>query len=173
MSRPRSSSSVPPGGAACFDAVTGLLDRLGVPWAVAGALAAMAYRAEERPTTDVDLLAEPHEGLVAALVDDGFDAHLFEDDGEPYLVRARRGDCLVDILFPVTEYQHGALARAKDHLLTVEDVIVHKLIAWRPRDQADVASILSTGIAVDDGYVTQWSTAWGVEDRWAEARRSS
>jgi hypothetical protein len=171
MSRPRPSSSVPPGGADCFDAVTSLLDRLDMTWAVAGALAAMAYRADERPTTDVDLLAAPDDRLVAALVDEGFDARLFEEDGEPYLVRANRGDCLVDILFPVTEYQRVALARATDHVLSVEDVIVHKLIAWRQRDRADVDSILSTDVAVDESYVEQWAVVWGVQERWAEARR--
>jgi hypothetical protein len=29
--------------------------------------------------------------------------------------------------------------------------LIHKLIAWRPRDQDDVRSILSTGIAFDRG----------------------
>src|SRR6266542_2457824 len=35
----------------------------------------------------------------------------------------------IDILFPETEYQELALTRSVEHVLTVEDVIVHKLIA--------------------------------------------
>ncbi len=69
------------------------------------------------------------------------------DTGEPaHLLLCRRGDVEVDVLLPVVEYQLEALRRSGDaHLLTVEDVIVHKLIAWRPQDQDDIASILRTG----------------------------
>lgn len=38
-----------------------------------------------------------------------------------------------------------ALERAVDHVLTAEDVIIHKLIAWRPRDRDDIAAILDAG----------------------------
>lgn len=48
----------------------------------------------------------------------------------------------VDILLPAVAYQEVALDRAYDHPITAEDVIVHKLIAWRPRDRNDIASIL-------------------------------
>lgn len=48
-----------------------------------------------------------------------------------------------------TEHQRIAVERAVDHVLTVEDVFVHKLIARRPRDQDDINSILSTGLTFD------------------------
>jgi hypothetical protein len=54
-------------------------------------------------------------------------------------------------------------------VLTVEDVLVHKLIAWRARDRDDVRSILWTGLVFDRDYVDHWATEWMVEDRWREA----
>ena len=109
------------------------------------------------------------ERLVPLLVDSGFDVRLLEDDGEPHLIRARRSDGLADLIVATTAYQQLALDRAQDHVLTVEDVFIHKLIAWRPRDQDDIQSILSTGVSYDIDYVNYWASEWGVEDRWREA----
>ncbi|HEY6426594.1 MAG TPA: hypothetical protein VIX84_05125 [Acidimicrobiales bacterium] len=154
----------------CFDAVRSLLETLGIRWALAGAIAAGFYRATQRPTTDVDFLVAWDPQLVARLVGAGFDVRVFEDQGEAHLVRARRMDCLVDLIVTGTDYQERALDRARDHVLTVEDVLIHKLIAWRTRDQNDIRSILSTGGAVDKLYVDRWAAEWGVADRWREAQ---
>jgi hypothetical protein len=167
---PSSSSSNGLERGACSVAVQGLLDRLGISWTLIGAIAATKYRAEYRPTTDVDFLVEPNEGIVPGLVDAGFDVRVLEDEGEPHLIRARRSDGQADLIIAGTPYQTLAIERAVDHVLTVEDVLVHKLIAWRPRDQDDVRSILSTGLAFDDAYVEHWVGEWGVEGRWAEAQ---
>ena len=69
----------------------------------------------------------------------------------------------------IVDYQSVALDRATDHVLTAEDVIVHKLIAWRPRDRNDIASILDTGIELDDEYIRHWASEWDVADRWEQA----
>jgi hypothetical protein len=98
---------------------------------------------------------------------------VLEDEGEPHLIRARRSDGQVDFIVATTEYQRTAIERARDHVLTVEDVFIHKLIAWRSRDQDDINSILSTGLAFDEDYGNYWAREWGVEDRWHEARSLS
>ena len=170
MSRsPSSSSSNEPGSEACSTAVSSLLEELGARWTVIGAVAAGFYRSTQRATTDVDYLVGWDERLVPGLVDAGFDVRLLEDDGEPHLIRARRSDGQADLIVATTEYQQLAIDRAHDHVLTVEDVFIHKLIAWRSRDQDDVRSILSTGVAFDRAYVDRWAAAWGVEDRWRAA----
>jgi hypothetical protein len=127
-----------------------------------------------RATTDLDFLIAWNPALVHALTAAGFDVRVFEDDGEPHLMRTTRADCAVDFIVATTDYQHLAIERAQDDVLTVEDVIVHKLIAWRPRDRDDVRSILSTGLEFDRGYVDHWAAEWAVDDRWREAlsRRS-
>lgn len=147
-----------------------ILDRLGGRWAFIGAMAAMRYRSTPRATTDVDVLAEPMPGLADAFSAEGYDVTvLAERDEAPHLILVRGKGDQIDVLFPVVEYQHVALDRAVDHVITVEDVIVHKLIAWRPRDRNDVASILETGKPLDSSYIERWAAEWEVLDRWREA----
>lgn len=167
---PSSGSSGEPVLSGCSAAATELLDRLGSGWAIAGAVAALRFRASPRATDDIDFLVEWDEQLVPSLLAEGFDVRVAEDEGEVQLLRIRRTDGAADLIVARTEYQDVALRRAVDHSLTVEDVIVHKLIAWRPRDRDDVASILSTGIAIDVDYVESWATQWDVLDRWVAAR---
>ncbi|GAC1598315.1 MAG: hypothetical protein NVS3B21_23710 [Acidimicrobiales bacterium] len=150
-----------------------VLDAAGTRWALIGALAALRYRDSPRLTTDIDLLADPTEGLTAALEAAGFEAREIGDVGEPpHMIVVRGGPVRADILLACVEYQRVALRRAKDHVLTVEDVIVHKLIAWRPRDQDDVLSILRAGHPFDESYIERWADEWEVTDRWRVALRS-
>ncbi|MEN9505862.1 MAG: hypothetical protein RI958_1788 [Actinomycetota bacterium] len=72
------------------------------------------------------------------------------------------------ILLAETDYQRAAMERAQDGVLTVEDVIVHKLIAGRPRDMDDIRSILSTGIRFDEHAVVENARQWEVVDRWLD-----
>ena len=174
MSRsPSSSSSKGPESEACFVAVNSLLEGIGARWTLIGAVAAAFYRSMQRPTADIDYLVGWDERVVPGLIDAGFDVRLLEDKGEPHLIRARRSDGQVDLIIARTAYQQLAIDRARDHVLTVEDVFIHKLIAWRPRDQDDIHSILSTGVAFDREYVNHWAAEWGVQDRWREALAAS
>lgn len=116
----------------CSTRAEAALDGLGVRWALIGALAAIRYRVDTRATTDVDYLVERHDRLPTALTDAGFDVTVQRDDaGTPYFVRARLGGTAAEFLIAETEYQAVALDRAVDHVITPEDVVVHKLIAWR------------------------------------------
>src|SRR5260370_14848439 len=171
MSPRKSASSDGPENVGCFEAVTAVCDQLGIQWALAGAFAAMRYRVDERPTNDIDLLVADDTGLVEALVAEGFDVRPYEDDGAVYLIRATKTRCAVDLMIPVTEYQELALERSQDHVLTAEDVIVHKLIAGRPRDLSDIESILASGIGLDESYIQHWAQIWDVNDRWAAMRQ--
>jgi hypothetical protein len=148
-----------------------ILDQLGGRWAVVGALAALRYRATPRLTTDVDILAERVDGIVEAFEERGNTVTTLGEAGEaPHLLLVRGGGDRIDILLPVVEYQDVALERAIDHVITAEDVIVHKLIAWRPRDRDDIASILEAATSLDEGYIRHWAGEWGVSDRWQQAR---
>lgn len=153
-----------------LDSIVPLLDRLGVRWTVIGALAANRYRAAERFTTDVDLLVDRHPDLQRVLATAGYALDAVADPGEPpHLLRLRRDGEQVDILLPVVAYQDIALSRATDHVLTPEDVIVHKLLAWRARDRDDIRSILEAGVQLDATYLAHWVDQWQVAERWAEA----
>ena len=105
-----------------------------------GAHAANRYRLEARLTIDVALLASTLDGAADVLRELGCDVRVVTDGGVDYPLSARRGPIVLDVLLAETEYQRIALARAVDGVLTVEDVIIHKLIAGRPRDLEDIAS---------------------------------
>ena len=96
------------------------------------------------------------------------------DPGEPpHLLLTRTATDRVDLLVACTDYQDLALERAIDGVLTVEDVIVHKLLAWRPRDRGDLRSILDVGHDLDVAYIEYWAEQWEVLDRWRELSGST
>lgn len=168
-----------PGASDSAEVAAAILESLAVDWALIGGLAANVYRDYERFTVDADVLVRGDEGnaerIAAAFRAAGFVVDEISDTGEPtHLLLCRRNDAEVDVLLPVVEYQFEALRRSGDaHLLTVEDVLVHKLIAWRPQDQDDIASILRTGIEFDMSYVDTWSAVFDVVDNWSTAKRRS
>ena len=169
----RRSSIDEPAPLAWLSTLLPVLDAAGARWSLIGALAALRYRDSPRLTADIDLLVDPVEGLSGAFAVAGFEAREIADTGEPpHMLVVRSGPVRADILFARVEYQRVALGRAVDHVLTVEDVIVHKLIAWRPRDQDDVLSILRAGHSLDEAYIERWAAEWDVSDRLQEAIRS-
>lgn len=149
----------------------GRLASLGIEAALIGALAAIEYRADPRQTTDVDFLVDRLDGLVGSVTADGYDARTVSDPGgEIYAVFIQGLGAQVDVLRAETPYQLEALRRAIGGVITVEDVIVHKLLAWRARDRDDIRSILVAGHDLDEPYIAHWAGEWQVPDRWAEAR---
>lgn len=148
------------------------LTDLGAQPVLIGALAALEYRATPRLTTDVDFLVSSLRGVADAFRADGYDVREMAEPGsDPYLVFIRGHGISVDALLVETPYQAEAHRRAVNGLLTVEDVIVHKLIAWREKDQDDIASILAAGPPLDLEYIARWAEEWSVQPRWTEATR--
>lgn len=135
-----------------------------------GAHAANRYRLEARHTVDVDFLASSLAGAADVLRSAGCTVREVSEDGEPYLLSARIDSTVIDLLLAETDYQRSAMGRAVDGVLTVEDVIIHKLIAGRPRDIDDIQSILSTGQEFDESFVIENAQQWGVVDRWEQVR---
>jgi len=164
--------------------VAAVLDGLGIRWALMGALAANRYRASPRLTQDVDLLladAGPGlEVLEGAFRERGWTVRRADPAGE--LLRLRHPELgIVDLLVAGTEYQQQALGRTREEtlgaretvpVLAPEDVIVHKLIAGRTQDLADVEAVVAAGVPLDEAYVARWAAFWDVLDRWQAARGS-
>ncbi len=147
------------------------LDRLACPWVVAGALAAFRYRDSPRFTTDLDLLVTWDVEIPAAFEALGYSVRQIASPGEgPHLIVLTRDKERIDLIVAVVDYQDLAIRRGElEHVLTPEDVIIHKLIAWRPRDRDDVASILAAGHDLDREYIDHWASEWDVADRWDKA----
>ena len=149
------------------------LAELGIEAVLIGALAAARYRDAPRETTDIDFLARSVDGLVEEMKSQGYAVHAMVEPGSdvPYVVFIRGTEVPVDVLLAETDYQVGAIDRAIDGIITAEDVIVHKLLAWRARDRDDIASIFAGGHPIDEEYIELWADAWQVGDRWDEAKR--
>jgi hypothetical protein len=153
-----------------LDELRRLLEEVGIELVLIGAHAANRYRVEVRHTLDVDWLASSLDGAEELLKAQGWAVRAVSDDGVVYMVSARRGATVVDLLLAETEYQRVAMRRAVNGVLTVEDVIVHKLIAGRPRDLDDIASILAARVPLDEAYIAEHATAWSVLERWLQQR---
>ncbi len=146
---------------------------LGVEARLIGALAALRYRRVPRSTTYVYFLARSLDGITEPDRRDGYEVRAERDDnGDPYVLFIRGHGQRVDVLLAETEYQREALDRATSDVITVEDVIIHKLLAWRSRDIDDLTDILSTQPVLDHDYLRQWIGAWDVTDRWDELVRT-
>jgi hypothetical protein len=59
---------------------------------------------------------------------------------------------------------------AGNHLLTIEDVLIHKVLADRARDRADVDSILATDPELDHEYIDHWMQQWEITELWDAAQ---
>jgi hypothetical protein len=165
-------------------ALAAVLGPLGIVWVVIGAVAANRYRRDVRLTGDVDLLVADHgPGLAAlesALSAAGWSTRRGTPDGAILRLR-HRSLGVADIVLAETDYQREAIERARAEptgsapnvrVLRIEDVLVHKLIAARPRDLADIEDILSGGLPVDDGFVERWAEYWDVLDLWRRLRET-
>ncbi len=167
-----------------LSALATILESLSIRWALIGALAANRYRTTPRLTQDVDLLlADMGPGLPAllsALTTAGWRVRHADPKGELVrLVHDRLG--IADLLVAGTAYQQEALSRARSETLsdgevvtvvTAEDVIIHKLIAGRTQDIADIEAIVAGPVPLDDTYISRWSEFWDVAALWSSLRRS-
>lgn len=70
----------------------------------------------------------------------------------------------LDFIFSTSEYERQALQRvqrrsigkAEVRYASPEDVIIHKIVAGRPRDLEDIRGILLKGLGIDRAYVRRW-----------------
>ncbi len=70
----------------------------------------------------------------------------------------------VDFIFSFSPYEQQAMKRArrvqigksKVRFASVEDLIIHKIIAGRPRDSEDVRNVLIKNPAIDLSYIRRW-----------------
>jgi predicted nucleotidyltransferase len=159
-----------------------ILRDLGIPWVLIGALAANRYRTSPRLTQDVDLLlADTGSGLAAleaAARAAGWQVQRASAEGD--LLRLRHPELgIADLLIAGTEYQQEAIRRGRDEpigngqsvrVLTAEDVIVHKLIAGRTQDRADLEAILAAKVPLDESYIERWAAFWDVLEDWRALR---
>lgn len=142
------------------------LEREGVPYMVIGGLAGLVWGVR-RATFDVDLTvwALDREGDIVRGLCEAFssrvpDPQAFVRDASilPMEVNGTRAD----IVFGKLPYEEAAIRRApevaladiKVRVCAPEDLIVHKIISDRPKDQEDVRELIGLrGKALDRAYL--------------------
>jgi hypothetical protein len=153
------------------------LDRGRIPYMVIGGQAVQLY-GEPRMTRDIDLtLGLGSEGLDRVVEVCGrcglkpLPSAPVEFVKETMVLPAldEGTGIRVDFVFSATDYERQAIGRSRPvelggvevHFATAEDVVIHKLVAGRPRDIEDVRGILAKNSGFDREYVERWLRAFG------------
>lgn len=143
-----------------------------IPYMVIGGQAVLRY-GEPRATKDIDItLGIGIEGLsvlkraikslrLTYLVENPDD---FARETMVVPVVERSSGIRVDFILSFSPYERQALERAKPAKLgrvvirfaSLEDVVIHKIIAGRHRDMEDVVSILLKNSDFDAAYIKKW-----------------
>jgi len=179
-------NSLPPSGQGLKQALRSLvetLDASSVRYAIIGGIATIQH-GRVRTTADIDVLltipqiAMP--ALFSALLEKGFTLDLKRNIAELRengLTTLRFQDVLVDMMRPILPVYSHVLDRAISadilgksvRISTVEGLIVMKLIAFRPQDEADIQELISAYRGqLDMDYVrSEFATVANTDDpRW-------
>jgi len=147
------------------------LDESAIPYMVIGGQAVLVY-GEPRLTKDIDVTLgadlERLQDVLAAARRAGLSPLV---DPEEFTRQTMVLPCShaatgirVDLIFSNSPFERQAIARANRVKIGVtevcfasaDDLIIHKIIAGRPRDLEDVRCILLKNPAVDRKYVRRW-----------------
>jgi len=145
-------------------------DEAGIAYMVMGGQAVLLY-GEPRLTQDVDVTLGVTPGrlpdVLGALVPAGFRPLVDADFVAETLVLPCEDEASgvrVDVVFSYSSYEQEALQRTRRVVIdgvgvrfaSVEDLLIQKVVAGRPRDLEDVRSVLLKHPALDTAYVRRW-----------------
>jgi predicted nucleotidyltransferase len=146
------------------------LSRRDVPYMIIGGQAVLHY-GEPRLTKDIDItLGLGLEKLdlikdVARALGMGIEAEdAFIRDTMVLPAADKKAGIRVDFMFSVTPFEREAIARAREvdfdgfpvRFASLEDLVLHKMVAGRPRDIEDVRSVLLKNPGYDREYIRGW-----------------
>jgi predicted nucleotidyltransferase len=152
--------------------IANALDRLRIAYMVIGGQAVLLY-GEPRLTKDIDItLGAGVEGFtqITDLVRE-LSLKVLVDNPEAFVHKTMvlpviedATGILVDFIFSHSPYEQQAITRAREVQLgatavkfaSLEDVVIHKIIAGRGRDIDDVKAILLKNRGYDTDYIARW-----------------
>ncbi len=156
-----------------------LLSRIGtaltdcaLPYMVIGGQAVLLY-GEPRLTRDIDITLGIGPDRVKTVIDAAIALGLtvLPEEPEVFVKQSmvlpaldKESGIRVDFIFSVTPYEREAISRARFVPLggrdvafaSVEDLVIHKIFAGRPRDLEDVRSVILKNSSIDIKYVQDW-----------------
>lgn len=158
-----------------LDALTSVSEWIsdaGFPAVIVGGVAA-SLLGRPRFTRDIDALADLPEDAWAAALESaarfGLDPRLEDPIGfarrsRVLLLRHRASEIEVDVILGTLPFERDAVARGEDRriggltvrLPRVEDLLIMKAIAHRPRDVADLEGLLQAHPKVDIESARRW-----------------
>ncbi len=144
----------------------------GIPYMIMGGQAVLLY-GEPRLTRDIDItLGVGLEGLPRVLmVVEKAGMEVLADDPEDFasktmVVPARDPETglRVDFILSHSEYEKMALSRTRAvrvgrkavRFISPEDLVIHKIIAGRPRDLEDARIVIIRNPDIDRKYILRW-----------------
>lgn len=169
--------------------IVGMLDELGVPYAVVGSYASAAY-GEPRFTQDVDIVVDlaPHDvdQLIARLPSDDFyvsrEAALqaIRSGGQFNAIHPESGNKIDFMISPRDAWGRQQLGRRirlellpgfEAYIARPEDIIISKMLYYREggseKHLRDITGILKiSGDQVDQQDVKKWADELGVSEIW-------
>ena len=148
------------------------LEHAGVPYMVFGGQAVLLY-GELRVTRDIDVAlgVEPREAAPVLAMIGELGLQILVSDVEEFLRQTfvlpamdPETGIRVDFVFSLSRYEREALRRAGRvaidgvdvRFISVEDLIIQKVIAGRPRDLEDVKTVILKNPGFDRDYVENW-----------------
>ncbi len=134
---------------------------------------AVLLHGEPRMTRDIDVTlgvdVDEFARVLTALQPAGFE--VLSENAEEFARKTRvlplrdsESGIRIDLIFSFSPYERQAIGRATSirigqvdvRYASLEDLIVHKMVAGRPRDVEDVRGILARNPAYDRWYVLKW-----------------
>ena len=148
------------------------LDSGDLPYMIIGGQAVLLY-GEPRLTRDIDImLGVGIEGVPRVEKAIGnLNLRMLVEDPDAFVRKTfvlpaqdEASGIRIDFVFSFSDYEKQAIARAAGaemrgvpvRFATLEDVIVHKVVAGRPRDLDDVKSIVLKNPSYDGQYIERW-----------------
>ncbi len=155
-----------------------ILEDADIPYMVIGDQAVLLY-GEPRMTRDIDVTlgvdVDRIESVLAAFEASSFrplpaNVRSFVTETHVLPMEDASTRIRLDLIFSFSPYEREALSRVRKididavfvRFASPEDVIVHKLVAGRPRDVEDVRHILSMQKKIDDAYIRGWLTQFDI-----------
>jgi hypothetical protein len=148
------------------------LDGAGISYMIIGGQAVLLH-GEPRLTRDIDLTLGCDAGELNRLLEIAATADLqpavthveeFVRKTNVLPLTDRSTEIRVDMIFSFTPYEAEAIRRSigiplggtNVHFATAEDLVIHKLVAGRPRDLEDVRGVLLRNPGIDEDYLHKW-----------------